>query len=850
MNHLQIIKTIFLAFLINNTFWFSNTYTQKLSMGDRNVLYICSDSTISAIGNNYGYKLGDGTNIERHIPVKVKSLQSTVSVNAYGSLALLSDGTVWQWSKDDMYSLHNIEIDSAIAISSGDQLNGGRFYCILKKDGSLWLWGDREEIAENTWGYKDSLEKMEIPKVIKVQGGNDCVIALCEDSTVWTWGFSKVEGNGKWIEYPNYQIWKPQKVNSLSKVVDIAAGGLMATVWALKDDGTVWEWGWWHDNTYPTKIEVSDVTSIFIGSSFNSDGFYTLLKDGTLCFFNSILWRPGRVDTITNIKDITCIASAGSMDNISTFLQDGDGNLWRWGDNSNGQLGNFTTFPVDSPEMMVHQCLSVNCDTITKDPDLLKLDTTIYPGAPITLKASLSDADLYWWYPKSNVISGKNDQEALVYITDETEFTVVIMDTYGCMRKERFILRKTCKSGVKITMDTITFPGAQIELQADEGTSYSWTPDIGLSCNDSSKTIATINDSITYTVAYIDTLNCPKKEKFIIRIRDCDTIIASPDSLIMDTLITPGSQIYLTASHAESYIWEPSTGLSCDTCQHAIARIYENTEYVVTLLDSNHCQWVERFRLTNYCDTSTMSDPGVIFDSVTYPDARLDLTVPISEIYSWQPSTGLSCSDCNNPIATVTEAVQYIVTLTDSFNCSSKYKFIIRIRDCDTIVLQDSVIRLDTTIYYTTEIELAASESFNGYQWNRLTGLSCIDCQTPVLIANVTSEYKVQTYNHWQCLLTEIFRITMLKIDVFVPNVFTPNNDGINDFFEVIGLTPHSTLKIFDSNATLIYKSDDYHSDWDGFDSDGKKAKEGTYWYILTIPETDTYKGWIYLKRD
>lgn len=71
---------------------------QRLSMDwPGYVLYICEDSTISAIGYDAGYQLGDGTNIDRNMPVKVKGLHNVVAVNASGAMALLSDGTVWKW---------------------------------------------------------------------------------------------------------------------------------------------------------------------------------------------------------------------------------------------------------------------------------------------------------------------------------------------------------------------------------------------------------------------------------------------------------------------------------------------------------------------------------------------------------------------------------------------------------------------------------------------------------------------------------------------------------------------------------------------------------------------------------
>jgi gliding motility-associated-like protein len=864
MKHIAIIRLSSILFIANiSVVCIPFVNAQKISLGKGNVLYICADSTISAIGLNSGYtdawdstyfkyQLGDGTDIDRYYPVKVKGLKNVVAVNAIGSLALLSDGTIWKWAENNNYNLHRIDIDNVVAISVGLQSYVQLFYCALKKDGSLWLWGDAKLKNSSWWSYSDSIEKMDIPKVKKVEAGQETVIALCEDGSVWTWGNACIEGNGTYNSDVFY-IWKPSKVNTINDVVDICAG--IYTVYALKSDGTVWEWGWdaspgkCYDN-YPVKLKISDVKYIHTGFF---DLLYAIKKDGTLWYWKDSVDNYGisYSKPYTYPKQVNSKIIFGKVftNKEAIYALDNMENTYRWGNNTNGQLGNFTTFPIDSPDIMIRPCLAVDCDTITHNPDILRLDTLVYPGLPVKLKTSPSEADLYWWYPEGNIISGNNSQEATVYISNDTEFTVVLMDAYGCMRKERFMLRKKCDTNVKLAMDSVTYPESMLVLKAGEGNFYTWTPATNLSCIHCKITKARIKEPITYTVSYTDVFNCPVQEKFSIRIRDCDTIVKNEEILVFDTLISPGSWINLIASKAASYKWSPSTGLSCDTCQQTAARIYENTEYTVALTDDYNCSWREKFRLTNNCDSSTLSNPRLIIDTVTYPQALINLYMPPGRYYSWQPSTDLSCNDCNNPVATVKESIVYIASMTDSFYCKSKGEFIISVRDCDTIVLQDDIVKLDTIIHYTTEISLIASESTINYIWSPTKGLSCTDCQNPILTANSTNEYRVITYDQWRCPVNEVFRITLIKIEIVIPNIFTPNSDGINDFFEVKGLVPGSFLKIYNGNGVLVYSSVSYEGNWDGNDSKGNPLDEGTYWYNLFIPESDTYKGWVYIKR-
>lgn len=78
---------------------------------------------------------------------------------------------------------------------------------------------------------------------------------------------------------------------------------------------------------------------------------------------------------------------------------------------------------------------------------------------------------------------------------------------------------------------------------------------------------------------------------------------------------------------------------------------------------------------------------------------------------------------------------------------------------------------------------------------------------------------------------------------VFIPNVFTPNNDGYNDSFYIRNL-PESGTKVVISNRNgfVIFKSDDYNYDtlWDG----GTVA-DGIYYYNIGMPSGEIYKGWV-----
>jgi gliding motility-associated-like protein len=78
--------------------------------------------------------------------------------------------------------------------------------------------------------------------------------------------------------------------------------------------------------------------------------------------------------------------------------------------------------------------------------------------------------------------------------------------------------------------------------------------------------------------------------------------------------------------------------------------------------------------------------------------------------------------------------------------------------------------------------------------------------------------------------------ISLENCDVFMemPNVFTPNGDGINDYFVplVYKEINNSTLIIFDRWGKQIFKNDNIEVGWDGSES-GKNSEEGIYFYIV-----------------
>ena len=83
-----------------------------------------------------------------------------------------------------------------------------------------------------------------------------------------------------------------------------------------------------------------------------------------------------------------------------------------------------------------------------------------------------------------------------------------------------------------------------------------------------------------------------------------------------------------------------------------------------------------------------------------------------------------------------------------------------------------------------------------------------------------------------------------IGVVLFIPNVFTPNGDGMNDKF-----MEGKNIKVFDRNGNILYEG---NKGWDGYYK-GKKADNDTYFYYIKYTDIDstekTAKGFIMLKR-
>jgi gliding motility-associated-like protein len=285
----------------------------------------------------------------------------------------------------------------------------------------------------------------------------------------------------------------------------------------------------------------------------------------------------------------------------------------------------------------------------------------------------------------------------------------------------------------------------------------------------------------------------------------------------------------LNASYGTSYTWLPHENLSAYNIKSPTMYAY-TSKYYVAEGSLSTCSILEAFNIILNCDSLY---PNFYKDSseLYYNPHRIEyLHSTLGTKYLWTPGYFLSDSITCCPV--IESYNKYFVAkIWDENNCPYNELFKLLI-NCDTIVINKTIISLDTTVEMHPHILLIPSYGEVDSSWTPSTWLSCINCPEPYTEPYNAINYKIKLIDKYGCIHYEKFNI---NFELFVPNVITPNGDGFNDCFSITGLPENSTVKIFSKNGIMVYSASPYNDSdcWNGTDRNGRILDTGTYWYII-----------------
>lgn len=138
----------------------------------------------------------------------------------------------------------------------------------------------------------------------------------------------------------------------------------------------------------------------------------------------------------------------------------------------------------------------------------------------------------------------------------------------------------------------------------------------------------------------------------------------------------------------------------------------------------------------------------------------------------------------------------------------------------------------------TAQVEVFGANPELGFDWTPSEFAEAASTDFPLLTylsPDSSMEFLVQGYMENCTYLDSVF----IKVnEIFVPNGFTPNNDGSNDTWDIDDLVdfPDAVIEVYDRWGQGVYRSVSYPEPWDGsLQGNGSPVPEGTYYYIINL---------------
>ena len=354
--------------------------------------------------------------------------------------------------------------------------------------------------------------------------------------------------------------------------------------------------------------------------------------------------------------------------------------------------------------------------------------------------------------------------------------------------------RDTCQ-GKTILLDATTFAG----------TTYKWntgemTPSINVSTAGTYFVKASLGICDAYDTTVVSITQYP---------------ILNLQSTVLSCL---GDSVKLDATNAAGTIYTWSNGATTPTVW-----IKSTGTYTVTT-DLNSC-------ITKDTSTVIFGNPPQISlqHSVGFCDGDSAILNAVSNIatskYLW--STGEITS-----AITVKTAGTYLVEVKAN-NCTSTDTTLVTVYNIPTVDAGQDLYVMATDL---ASFKATSSNDVISYTWTPSFNLSSDDILQPTILKPVDTTYKLFVSNG-QCTNYDTVHVIVLS-SFTIPNVFSPNGDGVNDTWEIKGLENYTgiTVDVFDRYGRLVFSRRGYHKAWDGtYEGQGNPLAVGTYYYIIDI---------------
>jgi gliding motility-associated-like protein len=326
-----------------------------------------------------------------------------------------------------------------------------------------------------------------------------------------------------------------------------------------------------------------------------------------------------------------------------------------------------------------------------------------------------------------------------------------------------------------------------------------------------------------------------------------------------DTALCPDDTLRLVASGASIYTWTwlpaSSQFLGCNLCDTAYFRTggVPSTTIYLSGKDSIGCIGQDSMMVNIKIKTTSSVGPG----GEICEGESFRLQASGGQSYNWTPSETIDSPFIAAPLARPSTTTMYIVAVREGSCLVDSQRISVVVHPLPRFDAGD-----DKYIKLGTRVMLDPTQvGIHHIIWRTDTTLSCLDCFQPLASPYYTRTYYATAYTEYGCAVVDSVTVHVRCNGslVFMPNTFTPNGDGLNDYFypRGEGLDVLLSFRIFDRWGEMVFERtyvpmNDEHTGWDGTFK-GKALAPDTYFYMVrsrcASGEQVIWKGDITLMR-
>nr|WP_320120389.1 FG-GAP-like repeat-containing protein [uncultured Marinifilum sp.] len=538
-----------------------------------------------------------------------------------------------------------------------------------------------------------------------------------------------------------------------------------------------------------------------------------------------------------------------------------------WYSKSNGKIANNTnniTLPIVKDETiwveLVKDYGGIVYDTIQifcQKPPEIDLNNYIYscPNETITI-SPVTNGSAWQWKQFNGKILGSESTYSFKN-TQKDSLILIVESDYKCISKDTCFINQYESPTINLDSEYYTCKNNEISIKSDDFHKIQWL-------NNKGEVLLENTPEFTYKVdqqheLYLSVENenaCTAKQKFTLVPYPLPIAYAGKDTLLcegVDAIVGP-EILAKEGTPPYEYFWTSLNNTFSSSEMHPVYTALKSTEFILNITDHNGC--TAKDSVTYTVNPKSIIDAGTdqafcLGESVSLGSAPTAQNSLKEYTYQWVPATGLDKPNIANPVAKPAITTEYTL-IVNTHNCESL------IDKVKLTVHQPPVITaiLDTTVGSNQPFILWAKGA-DSYEWTPEFPLNDAQSNNPRAIISENTEFSVIGYSDFGCQSNEFFCMVTVINDVYVPTLFTPNDDGKNDHFLVYG-TGISELKIrvYDNWGKVVFSSNKVSEiqsiGWNGT-INGKKSPEGSYIWELEGNYSDgrywKKTGTIYLMR-